>query len=155
MNQCAGKKSFEDLQTVDNVKYTSYKETCRALGLLQDDQLWNLVMEDARQQNLPMQMRELFVMLMIFTDLMDPKALFETFSEALSEDFEHQLRSVQSPHHQLLKWMLMVDIQERLEIAVQGTVFQRIGIVTEEMQQAAANVKELYQFHHECREIRE
>ena len=74
LNHSAGKKSFEDLRTVDNMQYASYKDTCRALGMLQDDQLWHMVMEDARQQNLPMQMRELFVILMTFTDLMDPKA---------------------------------------------------------------------------------
>ena len=103
LNHSAGKKSFEELRTVDNMQYASYKDTCRALGMLQDDQLWQLVMEDARQQNLPMQMRELFIILMAFTDLMDPKALFEAFTEAMSEDFEHQIRNLQMPNPQLQK----------------------------------------------------
>ena len=34
LNHSAGKKSFADLRTVDNVQYATYKETCRALGML-------------------------------------------------------------------------------------------------------------------------
>jgi len=79
LNHSAGKKSFQDLRIVDNVEYDTYKDTCRALGLLEDDQLWHTVMEDARHQNLPKQMRELFVILMNFNELHDPKRLFETF----------------------------------------------------------------------------
>ena len=81
LNHSAGKKSFEDMRTANNVPYESYKDTCRALGMLKDDQLWNLVMEDARLQKLPMQMRELFVVLMTFSDVSDPKALFELFTK--------------------------------------------------------------------------
>ena len=86
LNQSAGKKSFEDLRTVNNVQYDSYKDTCRALGMLKDDQLWHMVMQDAKLQNLPMQMRELFVILMTFSDVNDPKTLFKAFHEAMSED---------------------------------------------------------------------
>ena len=92
---------------------------------------------------------------MTFTDLMDPKALFEAFSEAMSEDFEHQLRNLQTANPQLPKWMLLVDIQERLESAGQGNLLQRIGVVTEEIQQAVAHAKRQQQMFHECREVRE
>ena len=55
--------------------------------MLKDDELWNMVMEDAKQQKLPTQMRELFVMLMVFCDVSDPELLFENFWEAMSEDY--------------------------------------------------------------------
>ena len=79
LNHSAGKTSFEDMRTVDNVTYDTYKETCRTIGLLKDDELWNLVMEDAKQQKLPGQMRELFVILMVFSDVSDPKTLLDAF----------------------------------------------------------------------------
>ena len=33
-----GKKSFEDLMSIDDIHYESYQEVARILGLLQDDQ---------------------------------------------------------------------------------------------------------------------
>ena len=89
LNHSAGKKSFEDIRTVNGVVYESFKETCRALGMLQDDELWKMVMEDARQQQTPVQMRELFCILMVFSNLSDPVTLFETFWESMSEDCKH------------------------------------------------------------------
>ena len=155
LNHSAGKTSFEHLRSVNNVTYGSYKETCRALGMLKDDELWFSVMEDARQQNLPMQMRELFVILMTFSDVNDPKALFEAFWEPMAEDFEYQLRTLQNNDPQLPKWMLLIDIQERLESSGNGKLFQRIGIVTAEMQLAVSNARRQYNLYGECREIRE
>ena len=76
------------------------------MGLLQDDQLWTLVMEDAKLQQLPTQMRELFVTLVVFSSLANPHALFEEFWESMSEDFEHQLILVRNTNNNLRKWML-------------------------------------------------
>lgn len=95
--------------------------------------------EDARQQNPPMQMRALFVILITFTDLNGPKALLETFSDAMSEDFEHYMRRLRNIYNKLPTWMLLMDLQERLKSAGHGTLFQRMGIVTDEMQQAVAH----------------
>ena len=155
LNHSAGKKSFEDLRTVENVAYDTFRDTCRALGMLQDDQLWHMTMDDAKQLKLPMQMRELFVILMTFSELNDPKALFEAFSEAMSEDFEYQIRDVANIEAQLPNWMLLMDIQERLESAGNGPLFQRIGEVTDEMKQAVANARRQHALQIECREIRE
>lgn len=155
LNHSAGKTSFENMRTVDNVLHDTYKETCRALGLLKDDVLWYLVMEDAKQQKLPSQMRELFVILMIFSDVNDAKSLFEAFSESMAEDFDHQVRTIEDVNPQLQHWMLLVDIKERLESTGNGMLFQRIGEVTEEMLLAVATANRQYNLHGEFREIRE
>ena len=63
--------------------------------MLQDDELWRMVMEDARQQKMPAQMRELFCVLMVFSNVNDPAALFEEFWESMSEDYEHQIRTIE------------------------------------------------------------
>ena len=149
------KKSFEDLRVVNGVAYDTYKETCRALGMLKDDELWTLVMEDAAHQQLPMQMRELFVMLLVFCDVNEPSLLFEAFWEKMSEDYEHQLSIIANVHPELQKWMLLIDIKERLESSGNGQLFQRIGIVTAEMQLAVANARRQYNLYGECREMRE
>ena len=114
VNHSAGKKSFEDLRTVNNITYESYKETCRTLGMMKDDELWIMVMEDARDQQMPAQMRELFCILMVFSNLSDPATLFETFWESMSEDYQHQISTIEDQNPDLQKWMLLIDLQERL-----------------------------------------
>ena len=155
VNHSAGKTSYEDLKTVEGVKYDSYQEVCRALGMLKDDELWRLVMEDAKQQQLPKQMRELFVMLMVFSSLNDPFALLKSFWEQMSEDFEHQCKTIDAANTDLQSWMLMIDLQDRLESSGNGHLFARIGVVTEEMQVAVATARRQFSLYDECREIRE
>ena len=130
-------------------------DTCRALGMLQDDQLWHSVMEDAAHQQLPLQMRELFVMLLTFVEISDPKSLFDTFQEAMSEDFAHHLLPPDNTNHQLIKWMLLIDIKERLESMDKGVMFVPIGVVTDEMLERVATARRQYNLYREVREIRE
>ena len=155
MNHSAGKTSYEDLRTIDNVTYSSYQEVCRELGMLKDDELWKLVMEDAKQQKLPKQMRELFVTLMVFCDVNDPFALLEQFWEPMSEDFEHHCTAIGATNTELQQWMLLIDLQDRLESSGNGMLFGRIGVVTEEMQLAVATARRQFSMYDECREIRE
>ena len=150
VNHSAGKKSFEDMRTVDNVTYDTFKDTCRALGMLQDDVLWHMTMEEAKQLKLPMQMRELFVILMTFSEINDPKALFEAFCDAMAEDFEHQLRDIANTDAELPKWMVLIDIQERLQSAGNVQLFQGIGVVADEMIQAVANARRQHALQTEC-----
>ena len=72
-------KSFEDMRMGNRVQCDTYKRTCQALGLLEDDHLWDLVMVDAQREKMPRQMRELFSLLLSEVNLSDPKKLFETY----------------------------------------------------------------------------
>ena len=73
----------------------------------------------------------------------------------MSEDYEHQLTTIANVHPELQKWMLLIDIKERLEISGNGQLFQRIGTVTAEMQLAVSNARRQYNLYDECREVRE
>ena len=144
LNHSAGKTSFEDMRTVNEIVYDSYKDTCIALGLLKDDELWKMVMEDAKQQKMPSQMRELFCVLLLFCDVSDPLALFEEFWQFMSEDFEHQISTIEEPNLEIQKWMLLIDLKERLESSGNAATFMRIGVVTDEMQHVVANARHQY-----------
>ena len=106
-------------------------------------------MEDAAHQKLPnpMQMRELFVMLMVFCDVNDPSSLFASFWEKISEDYEHQLTTIANVSPGLQKRMLLIDIKDRLEGSGNGQTFQRIIVVTAEMQLAVANARRQYNLY--------
>ena len=110
-NHSAGKKSYEDLKTVNGIIHESYKDTCRALGLLEDDELWTLVMEDAKYQKLPKQMRDLFLILLSEADLSNPRELFEKYNASMSEDYAHQLLPPDDTNAELLRWMLLIEIE--------------------------------------------
>ena len=123
-NHSAGKTSYNDLKTVNGVEYETFKDACRALGLLTDGVLWRLVMEDVKLEKLPRQMRELFVVILTFTDISDPKTLFDEYHEAMSEDFEAQLLAPDNADESLLKDMLLIDIEERLQSTGNEVLFQ-------------------------------
>ena len=123
---------------MNGVQYDTYKETCRALGFLEDDHMCNLVMQDAKNEKLPKQMRDLFIILLAEVNISDPEALFEKYHESMSEDFSHKLLPPDNMEQELLKWMLLIDIQEQLQLIGRDVLFTEIGTVTEEMKQRVA-----------------
>ena len=120
----AGKVSFADLRTVNGVVHDTYKEACRALGLLEDDILWHSVMEDAKQEKLPKQIRDLFVIIMIFTEVSYPKMLFEEFIECMHEDYEAKLLPPNNTIKELLRNMVLIEIEEQLLSTGNGALFK-------------------------------
>ena len=77
-------------------------------------------MEDASHQDLPQKMRAIFIMLMCFTDLTEPKELFEQFNERMSEDFKYRLMPPNNSNLELVKTILLMDLQDRLYSANRG-----------------------------------
>ena len=73
----------------------------------------------------------------------------------MAEDFENQLLAQDKIDHELLRWLLLIDIQERLQSVGKEVLFTEIGQVTEEMQQRVAVARRQHRLFHECREIRE
>ena len=92
---------------------------------------------------------------MVFCDVNDPSSLFETFWEKMSEDYEHQLTTIANVHPELQKWMLLIDIKERLKSSGNSQFCQMICTVTAEMQLAVSNARRQYNQYGECREVRE
>ena len=81
-DHCRGKESFEHLRILDNGKQCeTYKEVCRELGLLKDDQEWHKVLEESAITKLCPQIRELFVVILMFCEPSSPRELFDEFCE--------------------------------------------------------------------------
>ena len=102
------------------MEYDTYKYACRALGLLEDDQAWIDVMEEASHQDLPQKMRAIFIMLMCFTDITEPKAIFEQFHERMSEDFKYNLLPPDNSNLESVKTILLIDLEDKLYSANRG-----------------------------------
>ena len=46
LNHTTGATSFDDLRTVDGIVYSTYKDACKVLGLLEDDSEWEIALQD-------------------------------------------------------------------------------------------------------------
>ena len=91
-----GATSFDDLKTTYDAGiptiHASYQDACRDMGLLQDDSEWVNCMETASTFAHPIQLRNLFVTILLYNSVSDPPSLWNQFRECMSEDFLHRAR---------------------------------------------------------------
>ena len=112
-----GKTSYRDLRTLPSgVECETFKHVCVELGLLQDDEEWKKVLEEAALSRMPAKLRELFVIILVFCQPSQPGQLFEEFWQDWVEDFEQksQSRGVELTEQQK-KTMLLLDLEMRLQ----------------------------------------
>jgi len=89
---------FEDLRTTHQphtpttVVHPTFKATCLAGGLLQDDAKWDQCLSEAVGMQLPRSLRQLFPSLLIFNNVTNLGRLWDRHKGALTEDFLHQAR---------------------------------------------------------------
>lgn len=69
-------RSWDDLRTVDGIKYGSYMETCSALGLLTNDNEWQDAIRENAKSAMPFQLRQLFVYIITNCQVSDPLKLW-------------------------------------------------------------------------------
>lgn len=125
-DHCRGKTSFEDMQIVDGQPCETFKEVCLKLGLLQDDREWNRILEEAAMTRMCPQIRELYVMILMFCLPSDPRALFNEFWETWSDDLELRAQRTQANLSQSqIKTMVLLDIDcNHLRGACQTLAYQ-------------------------------
>ena len=56
-------------------------------------------------------MRDLFLILLSEADLSNPRELFEKYNASMSEDYAHQLLPPDDTNAELLRWMLLIEIE--------------------------------------------
>ena len=100
-------------------------------------------------------MRDLFLILLSEADLSNPRELFEKYNASMSEDYAHQLLPPDDTNAELLRWMLLIEIEERLQGMGKEVLFTEIGEVTEEMRIRVREARQQHNLVYECREIRE
>jgi hypothetical protein len=87
-----GATSFEHLRTVDGVVHPTFQAACRAHGLLEDDNEWELCLEEATVMQTGHQLRQLFATILKENwPLSDPVALWNRFKENICDDVRHKL----------------------------------------------------------------
>ncbi|KAL4619659.1 hypothetical protein ACB092_06G096000 [Castanea dentata] len=94
LNIVKGPRNFEELRTINNVTYPTYKEACYALGLLDDDKEWHDSLIEASSWASGQQLRQLFVTMLLFCKVADPLSLWESNWKLITEDILNMQRHI-------------------------------------------------------------
>ena len=92
LHNVIGPTSFEAIRTVNGHVHATFREACQMRGLLEDDGHWNTTMLEAAAAHSPARLRNLFAILLTTCGLSNPKQLWESHKESLSEDILMQAR---------------------------------------------------------------
>ena len=94
LNTVKGCTSYKDIRTVRGVEHATFKETCQALGFLDDDNEWIECINEAAVWASGSQLRQLFTTVMCHCEVTDPKRLWDSTWEVLSEDMQYHRRKI-------------------------------------------------------------
>nr|GEU66750.1 helitron helicase-like domain-containing protein [Tanacetum cinerariifolium] len=75
--QKRGCTSFLRIRTVNNIVYPTCRVACEPLGLLQDDQEWEVTLQEAALTVTPAELRALLAHIFAYYDVSNPKKLWE------------------------------------------------------------------------------
>ena len=83
-----GATSFQFLRTVDNTVYSTFKEAAFERHLMDSDEEWDRCLREAAVCEMPKQMRQTFVFIMVFCNPNNVLQLWNTYSSDMSVDFQ-------------------------------------------------------------------
>ncbi|KAL5148491.1 ATP-dependent DNA helicase PIF1 [Glycine soja] len=117
---CKGATSFEDLRTIDNVQYSTYKESCFAMGFLQDDKEFIEAIKEAKDWGSTHYIRKLFVLLLLTATMSKPEQVWDQTWHWMADDIVYNYKkSSTSPALQLddrtLQNLVLLQIEELLQ----------------------------------------
>lgn len=94
LNTVKGATCYDDIKTVSGVLYPSFKETCYALGLLDDDKEYIDGISEASFWGSGHYLRSLFVTLLFSNCISRPEVVWEKTWNLLAEDILHKQKNI-------------------------------------------------------------
>ena len=86
-----GPRSFDALRTVDGHLCSTYRDACLQRGLLEDDNVHHLTLEEASVGVAPKQLRQLFAVILTHCIPSNPLELWTRHCLGMAEDFSLSL----------------------------------------------------------------
>ncbi|CAN1306098.1 ATP-dependent DNA helicase PIF1 [Linum perenne] len=96
LTKVPGALSFQHLRTVNGYIHTTFKSACNAMGLLSTDDEWDSVMSEVSQWGHPHIVRHVFVNLLTFCQISNPRGLLDKWWEVMADEFVYRLRELAS-----------------------------------------------------------
>ena len=87
-----GALSYADVRTYEGTVYNSFREACQARGLIGDDTEWLALFDEAVQWATSFQLRSLFITVLVYCDIGNVRALFNTYWRYMSDDLQYKIR---------------------------------------------------------------
>jgi hypothetical protein len=109
LTKVKGAVSFEVFCTINGVVHDTFKSTCIALGLYDSDDKWNACLEEAVGMQTSAQLRSLFMTILAFSVLGEPRILWDKYKEHICDDCKValQCRGIVEPSiEQIESWAL-------------------------------------------------
>ncbi|XP_062224416.1 uncharacterized protein LOC133922908 [Phragmites australis] len=95
-----GATNFANLRTYNGIVYDTFREACQARGLVGDDSEWYMLFDEAIIWASPHQLRHLFLIVLVFCDVLNARMLFEKYWKHLADDITYQIRlCVRNPRY--------------------------------------------------------
>jgi hypothetical protein len=107
-----GAKNYADVRTFNNVVYRTFRGACEARGLLESDNEWILLFDEAIVSASAHQLRHLFVTVVLFCSVGNVRALFDKYWLYFTDDIHRQLKNALGnpnyivPHEQLMNLLI-------------------------------------------------
>ena len=90
LNHIKGAKNFDELRIFEGENFSTYKETCLAMGLLEDDSEWVYSLGEVSLCGSAKQLRSTFAVILQYCRPTEPRKIFEQFVDGMSDDFIYQ-----------------------------------------------------------------
>lgn len=87
-----GAQSYADMRTHNGIVYSTFREACEARGLLEGDNEWYLLFDEAIESASSKQLMQLFVTVILYCSVGDVRSLFDKYWLHMADDIHHRLK---------------------------------------------------------------
>ena len=93
LHHIPGSKSFENMKTVDGIIHETYKAAATARGLLENDDEWDVCLNEASTFQDPSRLRDLFAIILLENNPQDSLAFWTRHRNDFTKDILHCWRT--------------------------------------------------------------
>ncbi|UYV76088.1 hypothetical protein LAZ67_13002495 [Cordylochernes scorpioides] len=129
LHNIKGPTSFAYLKIVNGSQYETFRETCAALGLLENDNHWVVTMDEAVLCQAPTRVRKLFAILISTCTISNPQQLWITYRDEMASDILHRYQLLDSSirYNDLQNNETLCNIEDRV-VSICGKKLQELGL---------------------------
>ncbi|KAF1859858.1 hypothetical protein Lal_00028041 [Lupinus albus] len=121
LNSIKGPCNYEDIRTVNNVIYPTFRETCFAMGFLEDDREYIEAIKEADEWGSGYYLRKLFVTMLTSNSINRPKHVWQQTWKLLVDGILYEQRRLSNMQNlqltdQQLQNLTLLEIENLLQI---------------------------------------